>query len=115
MCVLASAIGGFTGHHLWEHYWQQYSEVSLLKAGVSCVQPCSTLDCVEGPLHVVWTISDIRPYSKKLQLPYPGHFFCFRRIAALIPRGFLERKSKMLAQWISCPVLGLILNMLDAS
>jgi hypothetical protein len=26
-------MGGFMGHHLWKNYWQQYSEISLLKAG----------------------------------------------------------------------------------
>lgn len=30
--LLASTMGGFTGHHLWTQYWQQYSEVSLMKA-----------------------------------------------------------------------------------
>lgn len=31
-CLLGSTMGGFVGHHLWETYWQQYSEISLLKA-----------------------------------------------------------------------------------
>ncbi|CAK9068717.1 unnamed protein product [Durusdinium trenchii] len=32
LCLLGAVSGGLVGHHLWEHYWQQYSEVSLLKA-----------------------------------------------------------------------------------
>ena len=33
LCCVACFAGSLTGHHLWENYWQQYSEVSLLKAG----------------------------------------------------------------------------------
>mmetsp|Transcript_42319 Transcript_42319/g.78825 ORF Transcript_42319/g.78825 Transcript_42319/m.78825 type:complete len:396 (-) Transcript_42319:64-1251(-) len=32
LCCLTCVVGGLTGHHLWENYWEQYSEVSLLKA-----------------------------------------------------------------------------------
>ncbi|CAJ1390634.1 unnamed protein product [Effrenium voratum] len=32
LSMAACVLGGFCGHHLWENYWQQYQEVSLLKA-----------------------------------------------------------------------------------
>ncbi|CAE7370982.1 CELF4 [Symbiodinium natans] len=32
LCCLACLAGALTGHHLWQNYWQQYSDVSLLKA-----------------------------------------------------------------------------------
>ena len=32
LCLLSVPAGSLVGHHLWQHYWQQYSEVSLLKA-----------------------------------------------------------------------------------
>ena len=32
LCLLSVPVGSLVGHYLWQHYWQQYSEVSLLKA-----------------------------------------------------------------------------------